>query len=451
MSAPARVCFLPGKAPTWPEMAALAGLLAREGWAQPHMLLAGAPGRAYAADCQARGLPSSSLEDAPAEPEPGLGRRAWHKLLLTTGGPAAGLEPLARGLERVLAHQERLLAQALDHLQPAAVVTADERGFNWELPLIGLCQRRGIPVIVPPVSYLADLESLLAFRRDQAHQAACYPELSARHPRQVALDPARQAQVLFYSAPMTLALERRGLLPPRPWVPGGGGASLLLVDGELTRERCLALGAKPDKVLVSGQRSHDELYGRYQEARALKAAEGAETLRRLVLSLPQLAEQGTLDWDSHWREIRFLAETLAGLPCQSLISLHPKMDPAKYGFLTSEYGLAIAGRPLAEVLPSAHVFAATFSSTVAWAALCGIPALVFDFYGFNYRMYDDWTGVRLVKDRAALAPELTRLLTDRAYHAGLAAQQESWAARLAPFDGFSGQRILAAIRRQAGL
>lgn len=454
MNAPARVCFLPSKAPTWPEMADLAGLLALEGWARPLMLLAGARGQAYLPDCQARGLDHLLLEDAPREPPPGLARRAWHKLLLSARGPAACLEPLAQPLERVLAHQEGLLAQALDDLRPAAVITADERLFNWELPLIGLCRRRGIPVIVPPVSFLADRESLLPFRHGPLHQAGDFPDLARRHPQQaaqVSLDQAHQAGVLFYPAPMTLALDRRGLLPERPWLPGGGGADLLLLDGQLTLERCLAAGASPEKLLVSGQLSHDQLHARYLEGRAIKAAEGPEVPRRLVLSLPQLAEQGSLGWDEHWQEIRFLVQALAGLPCQSLLSLHPKMERAQYRFLEDDYGLVLADRPLAQVLPQAHVFAASYSSTVAWAALCRIPALVFDFYGLDFQMYDDWTGVRLVKRRQDLAPELTRLLSDRAYYADLEAQQARWAARLAPFDGLSGQRILAAIRQRAEL
>jgi len=447
----ARVCFLPTKAPTWPEMAALAGLLAQEGWAQPLMLLAGTRGQAYLADCQARGLAYLTLEDAPASPPPELWRRARDKLLLTTRGLGASVEPLSRDLERVLAHQERSLAQALDVSRPVAVVTADERMFNWELPLIKLCRQRGIPVIVPPISFLADLESLLPLRQGALHQAESFPALASEHPQQVALDEARQARVFFYPAPMTLACARRGLLPPRPWVPGGGDADLLLADGELTRQRCLKLGASAGKVLVSGQQSHDVLFARFRRGQAEKTAEGPDAPRRLVLSLPQLAEQGSMDWERHWQEIRFLAEALRGLPCQTLLSLHPKMERDKYRFLKDEYGLALADAPLAEVLPRAHVFAATFSSTVAWAALCRIPVLVFDFYGFNFRMYDDWTGVRVIKQRANLVPELTRLFGDRAYYAGLEAQQEHWAARLAPFDGLSGQRILAAIRQRTGL
>lgn len=449
--APPRVCFLPGKAPTWPEMAALAQLLAEAGWARPVMLLAGARGQAYLADCQGRRLDHISLEDAPSAPGPGLGRRAWHKFMLTVRGPAAGLEPLARGLERVLVHQERLLEQALAALKPAAVVTADERLFNWELPLIKCARRRGVPVVVLPISFVADRESLLPFRQSSLHQAASFKRLAAEHPQQVAMDQARQAQVFFYPAPMTLALARQGMLPPRPWVPGGGDADLLLAEGEKACQRFLAQGASPQKVMVTGQRAHDELFLSFQEGRALKEDEGSDAPRRLVLSLPQLAEQGIMTWDAHWREIRFLAQTLTGLPGQSLLSLHPKMDPSKYRFIEAEYGLAIAARPLVEVLPQAHVFAASFSSTVAWAMLCRLPTVVFDFYGLDFRMYDGLGGVTVIRERAQLQPALARLLGDRGHHARQQALLEPEAARLAPLDGQSGQRILAAIRRAAGL
>lgn len=455
MTAPrlASAVFLPTTAPCWAEMAALAQALAQQGRLRPLILLAGRWGQAYLADCQARGLEHLLLDDLQESPTwlAAFGDRARGKWSQWRRSPLAEAQALAAGLGRALDHQARLLARALEQARPVVAVCANERVFNWELPFIQACRTRQVPVVVPPISYVADWESLLLFRDTPQHRAEDYPSLAQAHPGQLAPGPGGRGKLLFYAAPMTLALAQRGLLPARPWIPGGGPADLFLADSRQSRERFLALGADPAKVEVTGHRAHDQLFQHYQEGLRHKAALGPGAARTLVVALPQLAEQGTLDWSDHWQEIRALAQMLTGLPGQCLISLHPRMDPARYRFLEQEYGLPIAQRPLAEVLPLSHVFAATYSSTVPWAVLCRIPPVVFDFYNFDFQMYEFLDGVRVIKDRDLFREELARLLSDDAYYAARAGEQEPWVEYLSPFDGQCTQRILEAICQAGGV
>lgn len=145
--------------------------------------------------------------------------------------------------------------------------------------------------------------------------------------------------------------------------------------------------------------------------------------------------------------MRFLAQALRDQGGNVLISLHPRMDPAQYQFLEKEYHLPIARQRLAEILPAADLFLATFSSTVLWAVLCRIPCLVVDFYNFGYNDFDFITGVEQVDRREEFAPRLAELLSpagqERRDH--LSRENQRWAEELSIFDGHCRQRLVQAL------
>jgi len=127
-----------------------------------------------------------------------------------------------------------------------------------------------------------------------------------------------------------------------------------------------------------------------------------------------------------------------------LISLHPKMDISKYRFIEIDYGIPILTEPLKDILPAADCFAATFSSTVEWAVLCEIPSIVFDFYGLNYDMYDNYDGIVLVKKKPDLEDFLVKIQNDEIYSQQLSLAHRKNVAELSPFDGKCTERIVKA-------
>jgi hypothetical protein len=116
----------------------------------------------------------------------------------------------------------------------------------------------------------------------------------------------------------------------------------------------------------------------------------------------------------------------------------------QYRFIELDYDIPIVTEPLSEILPAADCFSATFSSTVEWAVLCKIPSIVFDFYGFDYDMYDDYDGVVLVKEKADLKNVLNKIKCNQAYRQHLSLAHKKKAAELSPFDGKCAKRIIAA-------
>ena len=88
------------------------------------------------------------------------------------------------------------------------------------------------------------------------------------------------------------------------------------------------------------------------------------------------------------------------------------MIKEKYKFLEKKYNCLIFDENLAEVLPIADLFLATFSSTVAWSIICGIKTVIIDFYELNFKMYDFLTSVKKIDNKDAFVPELMDFLKE---------------------------------------
>ena len=96
----------------------------------------------------------------------------------------------------------------------------------------------------------------------------------------------------------------------------------------------------------------------------------------VIIALPQFVEHNELPWREHWEEIHFLLKTLDGQPNKNiLISLHPRMDKKNYTFLEHQYDVKILNERLADVLPIADLFVATYSGTVM-GCICGVKSVV---------------------------------------------------------------------------
>ncbi|MCA1987554.1 MAG: hypothetical protein LDL07_00190 [Desulfarculus sp.] len=377
------------------------------------------------------------------------GRRSWRWLTARLAPNHLERAETARW-RLLLTAQHKASRQALEQLAPQCLVISDGRLPNWELPLVKASQDLNIPTIVPPVALAGDRDTLTRRRSGPANHGELHPRLLRDYPTQAIWDPKQRRHVFYYPSQVLPALDSLGMLPPNPWLLGGGLAGLVLVESEQAREQRLAQGQDPGRLRVSGHLGHDILFAGYQRRMALREelvkSYGLNPGRPLaVVALPQLGEQGTLDWDNHWREIRFLAQTFRDLPAEFLISLHPKMSLSDYRFLNHEYGLRVANERLSAILPAADLFLATYSSTVPWATLCRVPALVFDFYKIDFRLFDDLPGVVTVTEREALAPEVKRILGDQRYWEALRQAQDQSAPRLSPFDGHCSERILQAL------
>ncbi len=345
-----------------------------------------------------------------------------------------------------LTHYYCKLMELLPRLDPVSVVLPDDRslGYGFLPAIIKASADMSIRRIVLPVSYAADKRNLTRApsRKDLVIKKGAV--LFLKYPDNIAEDNSG-TRFSFYPPITTEVLFRFGALPGNPWVMGGGGSDMVLVDGEEMKSRYIGFGCSPDKLTITGHPAHDQLFSmlgdRGKIRDEIRKKYGTDKEKLTILSLPQMGEIGKLPWDQHWKEIRFLCETFSEGAGDTLISLHPKMNEKQYRFIEAEYGIPVANEPLREILPAADYFAASFSSTVEWAVLCGIPTIVFDFYNRNYDMYNDFKGVVVTSDRQGFPALLNRVQGDPAFSEQLKQSNLEKAAMLSPFDGMCTKRI----------
>lgn len=353
-------------------------------------------------------------------------------------------------LLRGVAADRRAIGRLFDRCAPAALLVFDDRTPRPDMVLLRLARQHVVPSVLVPYA-ASSVESDLLSRRgrvenevDRGLTRPLRRWFAARHPEHVATGDGRR--LLFFSFAESLALAAAGLLGGRSWVMGGGEADAVAVFGEEERETLAAAGIALPRVAVTGQASLDPMFRRGTKADALR-----ETIRQryglrrdapvVVCAVPQLGEHALVDWERHWRATRQLFAALSESGAATLLSLHPKSDRARYGALAREFGLALADERLSDVLPAADLFVASYSSTVRWAVLLGVPALVID-SGLGYRMYDHLSGIVKTADPAELGAALRRLVADASRRADLAAACRRDAARLGIADGRAGARIV---------
>ena len=81
------------------------------------------------------------------------------------------------------------------------------------------------------------------------------------------------------------------------------------------------------------------------------------------------------------------------------------------------------------------------SSTWIWAALCGIPTILCDWYGLDQNLIDSECGVEEVKSEHDFVIYVNRLLQDSQYYNQQKSKQINKGKEVALFDGKAMQRI----------
>lgn len=310
-----------------------------------------------------------------------------------------------------LQEEKRMADHLFDRVAPNLVLAFGDRHPDVEAPILRVARERGVKVVVPYTTY-SGKDVMVEVRKDDPDFQSTWPfslyrRVKAAHFR----DQLHEG--LFYQPPSVLsAYERFGALSTYPWCLGNGLSDVICVDGEVTAQRYRNDRVAPEKIRIVGDVVYDKIADAFQRRREIRAAlmekyEFDATRKLIALALPQLAEQGVMAWEPHWKEMRFLAEEVSKTQQNLLLSLHPRMNPKDYAFLEREYPCRIATERLSDFVSAPDLFIANYSSTVIWAVLCGVKTIVVDFYGLNYKFFDYLQSVSIIRERQRLEPALT--------------------------------------------
>lgn len=365
------------------------------------------------------------------------------KIGITRG--ARFLKVLARAKQ--LARSYWQARKLLESIRPSLLVAHSGR-TTLEVPLMKICQDMDIPVVVPPIAFPSGGDDIIARRRGRPeYNAADLEILNPTLAGQFMHDKLTNKSCTYYDVITTLALKRISCLPSRPWQLGGGWNAQIMAESQIILQRLLDQGIESNSLSLTGNLTQDELYHLYNQRNELRS----KVVHRYSLrgknklgfvSLPPLWEIDKLDFHHYQEEVRFLCKALVSSSAEYLISLHPRMEPKNYEFITKEYGIPLLNEPLKKVLPAGDFFLANYSTTVLWAILCRMPALVLSYFGWRFDVFDGYPGVKIIYHREELAEELGRFSTDEAFFKAMVKEQKNRRQEFAPWDGMCAQRII---------
>lgn len=355
---------------------------------------------------------------------------------------------------------EARLGRMLDHVCPSGIFGFDDRTIVPEVLLQRQARARGIPTVLVPFA-VSSIEADMQMRLDRPDHHVDSGSwkgikrwIAQRFPEQIATHP-EVGRLLFFPVWESLALVLSGFSKMRPWVPGGNLATHRGVLGDPERVEAVRLGVPAAKVSVTGQPSLDRMAQLHADRGRLRQSLAAEyglnvAQRWIICAVPQTAEEGLREWEPHLADIARLFELFSALRADVLLSLHPKSDRRRYASIAAAHGLAVARNPLSDILPAADIFQATFSSTVRWALMLGIPSVVFDPLGRRYDIYKSVPGVAHPADWDELASTLAAL-TD---NSDILGEARAAAARggeaIGRLDGRAGERLIGTMARLCG-
>ena len=358
-------------------------------------------------------------------------------------------------LRGIVADQLKL-RRLLKKLQPAAIVIFDDRRAGPDLIIRRLAEKLRVPTVLAPFA-ISSVESDVFARREKSSQQIRSRRwrlakgwIKRHWPGQIHSDPAA-GDLLFFEPLETLVLGLCGVLPKNPWLLGGSSPEVICVTGQDHRAYLVAGGVDPGRIVMTGQPSldrlmmtkdtriqlHDELCTQYNLP---------PNAPFVICAVPQHAEHGMADWTQHRQHTDELFSALKAAGASVLLSLHPKSRRSDYAAVASKYGLPIAQQPLIELLPAADLLVATFSSTIQWAIGLGIPAMVIDAIGSEYRLYEDLPGVVVLRSHSVLAAELTRFVKDPPARREITEATKRGATRVGQIDGRASARVADAIK-----
>lgn len=364
-------------------------------------------------------------------------RRAIPTTLLQTLYSVVAYVAMIRGADAML---EREAA--------AALVLMGDRHVGWETALIRAANRRGIPSLIVPFALSAP-ESDVKYRLDGEDVDWRYgmQRLSNRLAGTFFHNwvyEYKGRRLLFVPGPRAVMAWALGTMPENPWALGGGAATRMAVESSHYRCMLIEQGVSEEKLVVTGKPSVDQMHEALQRtSHVRKELDIPETDHILLCALPPLAEISVMRWPQHWQEIEFLLATFARLKNLFVVlSLHPRCNPSDYQHLADRYGAILAKQRIYGLLPACDVFVATYSSTVMQAIGIGKPTVVVDFYGLDYKYYDNAPGVIVLRSRDQLESTLARLFSDPQHYNQLAAAQRQHSSEWILLDGKSTERVV---------
>jgi len=339
----------------------------------------------------------------------------------------------------------------------AAIILGGDIAHYDTAVFIKAAHRERIPAIVVAGWMIHQDENAEAFRFDPDIQVGRWRNrITARlFPEWVYAYRGRK--LLRLPAGQILARTLLGIAPPRPWTLHSGYADAIAVECAATRDACIRESLPGDRITVTGSINHDMMArclrdipaGRRQLCSELGLPDSDRPL--LVSALPpdelyRIGGRPECDFRDYGALVEFwMTSLLAAKGWNIVISLHPSLSLERMSSIEG-WGVRIARRHTAELVPLCDLFVASVSTTIQWATACGKPVINYDVYRYRQNDYASITGMLAMEDQQTFLAAITRTTSDPAYRADLAAKQQACSHQWGILDGHAGDRLTALLR-----
>lgn len=312
--------------------------------------------------------------------------------------------------------------ELLNFFHPITVFATGDREDVRGSAFLRAVKDRGSNIVIPYLTVsTADGPALLRKNNGIYRSSLCSPIITKYilHEFPGQIYDSKWGKMIFYRPSEIIVLNKYNALSKNPWFIGYGLSDIIVVDSRYTYQMYRKSGVPEKKLKIFGDLSFDALFNCCLNKNRIKQ----NTINKYslnpkkkiaIIALPQFAEHHIMDWNSHWKEIKFIVSEVSKVFKNILISLHPKMERGKYVFLEKKYNCRILEERLYKVLSIADMFISTNSSTVGWAILCGIKTVTLDCYGLP-KVFEDLSSIERIYDKNEFTNEMKRYLKQKVH------------------------------------
>ncbi len=330
------------------------------------------------------------------------------------------------------------------------VLGGDMVGYDTSV-YIDVAHQKNIPVIILPSTMSNGLEQAEVYFHDPNYNFDRWVNRIAAnlYPKWVRIHRGRR--LLRVPGERVLVMEYLGLGPPLPWIFNSGFADAIVVESKQMKRYYLECGIPEGQLKLIGSLADDvmtDILRRKEQMSADLCLElGLKADKRILLTaLPPdfLYVKGgrpESDFKTYRELVEFWVRSIAKTEDFNIIvCLHPSVRPEDFQYI-EEWGVKIAKRGTAELVPLCDLYVASVSSTIRWAIACGIPVINYDVYRYRYTDYLDVKGVVAVDSKTDFQFVLNQMTNDDSFYAQQRLLQQRSADEWGIFDGKVGERL----------
>jgi RNA-splicing ligase RtcB len=373
----------------------------------------------------------------------------------------AAFAPLRRSIPpEVFAHLEgcvqtilqwQAVATALaERVEPGLVVMAEDSLEHQSAAFIKVFRERGVRTIIVPFTLPSPIEVAEASSPIVVGDPLT-SFIATRYPHWVF--EYKGAKHLRLGVIEILAREFLGVAPPQPWVYNSGNAAAIALESPAMGSLYTAFGFPPDQLAVVGSSVDDIMSEGLKEKapwkRLLCEELGADPRKPLLVwAVPpdqfHQRHRSVPEYRSHCEVVDYIAGVLALLSSTYTVvaRLHPRTAEAELAPILAARGVLHSRWPTERLVPLSELYVATSSATLRWAIACGVPAINYDLYQYDFmENLNQVRGVVRVTSKRGFTETVHRFTHDSEYRRSLENAQRGAAPEWGVLDGRSGERL----------